>query len=279
MKKFILCADGFGMTQDYNRAVLNGYSSGFVRSASLVANGEAYEAAVNEISPECQQLSIGVQLNLSGGKSITRCRYLTDVNGNFHLSPSKISVLAKKSDVLDEIETEFRAQIEKIKSSVKVYHINTVKNIHSYPAIFSLVCKLAEEYQIPYVRSLYEELYFLPDVKYILNFKYFTNLYSLIRFNCNHAKNKKFFKNYNLNTNDYIIGLGYNGIMNAKALELGLKTLADEDDIVVESVIYPCSYLRNINNNHSVQYKMTQDKILEDTICRMGYEITNHKNI
>jgi hypothetical protein len=65
--------------------------------------------------------------------------------------------------------------------------------------------------------------------------------------------------------------------MDSKAVEYGLKTLNDEDNILVECIINPCSYLRNINDGHSTEFKMTQDKILEDTICRMGYDITNHK--
>jgi predicted glycoside hydrolase/deacetylase ChbG (UPF0249 family) len=68
MKKFILNADNFGMTSDYNRAVLNGYNNGFLKSASIVANGEAFDTAINEILPECQHL------RLRTGKN--RCSFL-----------------------------------------------------------------------------------------------------------------------------------------------------------------------------------------------------------
>ena len=52
-KKFILNADDFGMSKAFNRAVLEGYHNGFLTSASLCANGKAFNAAVNEIIPEC----------------------------------------------------------------------------------------------------------------------------------------------------------------------------------------------------------------------------------
>ena len=45
MKKFILNADDFGMSKAYNRAVLEGYESGILKSTSLTANGEAFEEA------------------------------------------------------------------------------------------------------------------------------------------------------------------------------------------------------------------------------------------
>lgn len=279
MKKFILCADGFGKTQDYNRAVLNGYSSGFVKSASLVANGDAFEAAINEILPECQKLTVGVQLNLTYGKALSACRYLTDIDGNFKLPYSKLAAEVQKPEFLNEIENEFRAQIEKCQASVKIYHINSVENIHSIPEIFAIVAKLADEYKIPYVRTLYEELYYVPDVKHVLNLNYLSNIFKLLKYNSNYRNAKNVLYRYDLKTNNYFLGIGYRGIMDSKALEYGLKTLADEDDFTVEAAISPCSYLRNINNNHSMEFKMTQDKILEDTICRMGYDITNHKNL
>jgi predicted glycoside hydrolase/deacetylase ChbG (UPF0249 family) len=65
MKKFILCAEEFGYSQDTNRAVLNGYNNGFVKSASLLPNGDAFNTAITEILPECQQLSVGINLNIS----------------------------------------------------------------------------------------------------------------------------------------------------------------------------------------------------------------------
>ena len=72
MKKyFILNADDFGMSKYYNKAVLEGYINGFLKSASLCANGEAFMAAINDIIPECPELSIGVHLNIIEGKALT----------------------------------------------------------------------------------------------------------------------------------------------------------------------------------------------------------------
>ena len=45
-KQFILNADDFGMSHDFNRAVLDGYNYGFLTSASICANGTAFDSAV-----------------------------------------------------------------------------------------------------------------------------------------------------------------------------------------------------------------------------------------
>ena len=83
-RKFILNADDFGMSNDFNRAVLYACERGLLKSASLCANGPAFDNAVNEILPECQSLGVGVHLNIIEGKALTHCHLLTDDNGNFN---------------------------------------------------------------------------------------------------------------------------------------------------------------------------------------------------
>ncbi len=277
VKRFILNSDDFGLSQDSNRAILNGYNSGFLKSTSLTANGAAFDAAVNEILPECQKISVGVHLNITNGKSLTRTSLLTDEVGNFKHNFLSIWYHSNKNEFLKEIEKEFQAQIEKISTFVKPTHIDSANYIHAIPEIFEIVCKLAQKYDIPYVRSHFEEFYIVPDLKSNLNIRYPLNILKLILLNILTLINKKTLTKYNLKTNNYIVGITYSGMMSNKTLEAGLKTLSDEDDFVAEAIIHPSSYLRNINNSHSKEFKLTQDKLLEDTIYRMGYEITNHK--
>ncbi len=278
MKKFILNADNFGRNSDFNRGVLNGYNNGFIRSASIVANGEAFDTAVNEILPECQQLSVGVHLDITQGKPLSDCKLLIDNTGEFSNSFLSLIKAVNNETILSEIETEFRAQIEKVKSVCKITHIDSVEHVHVIPKIFNLVCKLADEYDIPFIRTFKEELYVMHVLNYLINPALYINLlkYAVIcHFN---STDKKILRNFPaLKTNNNIIGITYSGMMDKLALEEGLKTLNDEDDILVECFIHPCSYLRNINDMYSKEFKLTQDKILEDTIRRMGYDIVSHK--
>ncbi len=277
VKNFILNSDSFGLSQDYNRAVLNGYNNGFLRSASLTANGAAFEAAVNEIMPECPKISVGIHLNITHGKSLLRSNLLTDDAGNFNLNFISLFFKAADSELLKHIEKEFRAQIEKVSADVRLTHIDSECNVHAIPQIFNLVCKLAKEYNIPYVRTHFEEFYFVPDFKSNFNIKYPLNILKLIVFNLLTLRNRKILKSCDLKSNNYILGVTYAGMLSNKVLEAGLKTLSDEDDFTVEVPIRPASYLRNINDIYSKEFKITQDKILEDTIYRMGYEIISHK--
>lgn len=277
-KKFILNADDFGMSHDLNRAVLEGYNYGFLRSASICANGEAFESAINEILPECQDLGLGVHLNIIEGKALTHAECLTDNKGFFNKGYLWFMLNSGKKEVIKAIEKEFRAQIERIQSVAKVDHIDSHVHVHAIPEIFRLTARLAKEYNIPYVRTQHEEFYVIPDSKKNYSPAFAVNIIKILLLNAFTAKNKKIVKEYNLKTNNYLIGVGYTGMMDSAALEHGLKAIED-DFAVAECLIHPCKYSGTKSDNHLEEFKITQDKILKDTIYRLGYEIVSCKDL
>lgn len=277
-KKFILNADDFGMSHDFNRAVLEGHNNGFLRSASICANGPAFESAINEILPECQDLGLGVHLNIIEGKSLTHAACLTDERGNFNKGYLWFILNSRKKEVMNTIEKEFRAQIEKVKNVATIDHIDSHVHVHAIPEIFKLTARLAKEYNIPFIRTQHEEFYMVPNSKKHINFAYPINIIKIILLNIFSAKNKKFLKEQNLKTNDFLIGVGYTGMMDSQTLEHGLKAIED-DNIIAESLIHPCKYTSKKSDHHTVEFSLSQDKMLKDTIYRLGYEITNYKNL
>ena len=276
-KKFILNADDFGMSKEYNNAVLDGINNGILTSASLCANGNFFEDAVNNIVPQSKNLSVGVHLNIIEGKSLTTCPQLTDSNGNFN--NGYISLILKSFDksFMQEVETEFRAQIEKIKASVRIDHIDSHVHTHAIPNIFKLTAKLAAEYDIPYIRTQWESPYVVPSIKKHLNMKYPPNILKIILLNSFTVINRCTLKQYNLKTNDYLIGVGYTGMMDNITLEYGLKRL--NKNCVAEALIHPCKYDTAKNDSHHYEYLITQNKELGSKIKDMGFELVNHSAV
>lgn len=274
-KKFILNADDFGMSKAFNRAVLDGYHNGFLTSASLCANGKAFNAGVNEIIPECPNLSIGVHLNIAEGRALTKAPLLTNKRGKFNNNFVQILLKSNNSEFLRQIEFEFRTQIETVMNYTKVEHIDSHLHIHAIPNIFNIVAKLAIEYNIPYIRTQHEEIYFVPSIKKHLNFKYPANILKILFLNYFTSQNKKTVQEYGLKTNDYLIGAGYSGLMDNLTIEYGLKAL--EEDCIVEALIHPCHYAASNKNQHYTEFLITQNKALKDKIDRLGFEITNYK--
>ncbi len=280
-KKFILNADDFGMNSAFNTAVLEGCKSGILKSASIVANGEGYDDAVKRVIPECQNLGIGVHLNIIEGKSIlNNIDEISDINRDFINSFPKLLIKSLNfynKNFIKDVEYEFKAQIEKVLSSgINITHLDSHVHVHAIPPIFEVVCKLAKEYNIKQVRTQFEKPYLIPDIYIHLNKKYPVNLIKIALLNTFSTINKKTIKKYNLETNDYLIGVGYTSMMNNMTVSYGLNILKNKENIVAEALIHPCRYEDGIIDNHFTEYQITQSEKLKTAIENMGYEIGNY---
>lgn len=281
-KKFILNADDFGMSQAFNRAVLEGYSYGILKSASLVANGEGFDEACKKVIPKCPELGVGIHLNIIEGKSLCdELTLLTDKNGNFNNSYLKLllkSYGADSDELISQIETEFRAQIEKVMQHTDVTHIDSHVHTHSIPPIFELVCKLAKEYGIKQVRTQYEKPYVIPDIYKHLNFKYLVNLIKVVLLNTFTIFNEGKIRKFGLHTNDNLIGVAYTSMMSSLTISWGLMAIK-YDKVVAEALIHPCRYDDGTIDNHFDELQITKNLKLKEKIEKMGYEITNYREL
>ena len=84
-KKFILNADDFGLSKDTNRAVYEAYQAGVLKSVSLMANGQAFDDAVDSILSQCEGLGVGIHLNITDGLPLcSDLSFLVDSEGKFN---------------------------------------------------------------------------------------------------------------------------------------------------------------------------------------------------
>ena len=284
-KKFILNADDFGMSEAFNTAVFEGYQTGFMKSTSLVSNGEAYEQAIQKVIPSCPDLGVGIHLNIIEGKAlVSEQRELTDQNGIFNNSYRQLILKSfnfHNKTFMPELEKEFRAQIEKCINDLnsqgkKPTHIDSHVHTHAIPPIFALVCKLAKEYGIKQIRTQFEHFYTVPDIFMHLNKAYPVNLIKIALLNSFTLINKPVAKQFGLNTNDYLIGVGYTSMMTSLTVSCGLSALMNKENITAEALIHPCRYQDGTIDNHFTEYRITQNQKLKEKIERMGYKITNY---
>jgi len=268
-KKFILNADDFGMSKAFNKAVLEGYNNGFLTSTSICANGKAFDSAVNEVIPECTNLGIGVHLNIIEGSALGD-------EEKFNNGYLQLICLSNNEKFMQNTEKEFRLQIEKVLKYTTVSHLDSHVHVHAIPKIFELTCKLAKEYQINQVRTQFEKFYVVPDFKKHINVKYPPNIFKVLLLNAFTLNNRGLIKEYGLQTNDYIIGVGYTGMMDDKTIFEGLSAI--EEDAVVEALIHPCKFTKDSpKNQHQKEFMITQNLDLKDKIQRLGFEIDNYR--
>ncbi|PYV93500.1 MAG: hopanoid biosynthesis associated protein HpnK, partial [Acidobacteria bacterium] len=70
MKRLIVNADDFGLTEKVNQAIIQGHLEGIITSASLLATGAAFESAVT-LARQHPKLGVGVHLNLTEGMPVS----------------------------------------------------------------------------------------------------------------------------------------------------------------------------------------------------------------
>lgn len=273
MKKFVLNADDLAKSEFHNNAVLEGFKKGFLKSTSIMVNMPSFEDAICRIIQPNPKLGVGIHLNLIEGKALNlNLKTLCDNNGNFKNGYLNILLKSKNKNFLKEVEIEFRSQIELAQKYIKLTHIDSHVHIHSIPAIFEITAKLANEYNIKQIRTQAEIPYFISNEKKYK--KYLINLAKVMLLNYFTLKNKPIVKKYNLNTNDYIIGVGYTGMMSSTTVLEGLKKI--KGDNTVEALIHPAIYYNETKDSHTKEFEITQDKILKDLIENLGYITTNY---
>lgn len=278
-KRFILNADDFGVSQAANRAVEEAYGYGLLKSVSITANGAAFDEAIDVVLPKCEGLGVGIHLNLTDGKSLcSDVNLLTDSDAKFNNSYLKLFIKTynpKDTEFLQQIEREFRRQIEKVLAKTKVTHIDSHAHIHSIPRIFDIVCRLAKEYKIPQIRTHFEKFYFVPDLGRHLSQKYYLNLLKKFVLNLMTVVNAHLLEKYELRTNDYIIGTSYARSMDAPAIMYGIKAISGKN-VTVEAYIHPHRYEEGTVDNYFDEYLITRNHKLTDRIRNLGYDITNY---
>jgi chitin disaccharide deacetylase len=162
MKQLIFNADDFGMTRGVNEGIIRAYREGVLTSATLMANGLAFDDAAKRAS-ENPKLGIGCHLVLVGGKPVApaeKVMSLIDSRGNL---PDSLAVFVARVSAgmikADEIELELKAQIQKIQGAgIVPSHLDTHKHTHAHPRVMEVVGKVAREFGITKIRRPVENL-------------------------------------------------------------------------------------------------------------------------
>jgi predicted glycoside hydrolase/deacetylase ChbG (UPF0249 family) len=158
VKRLIVTADDVGLHRGMTDGALHAHESGIVTACSVVANGAAFHHAVEWLR-DYPRLSVGIHLALVEERPLAaNVESLVGASGILHGSYYEfIPRYFARRIRLDEVEREFRAQIEAVLAAgIKIEHANGHQHLHLLPRIFTLVQRLAEEYRIPYVRIVDE---------------------------------------------------------------------------------------------------------------------------
>jgi predicted glycoside hydrolase/deacetylase ChbG (UPF0249 family) len=161
VKNLIVNADDLGWTEGVNRGILDAFRGGIVTSTSLLANGTAFAEGV-KAAESTPRLAIGVHLNLSDGAPTADRESVISLlsdDGNFSEGPEGLLwKRARRGLVLDEVEEEWDAQIQKVRDAgIRPTHLDGHKHVQMLPGLFEIALRLAKKYGIEAIRVSLEE--------------------------------------------------------------------------------------------------------------------------
>jgi len=183
MKQLIVTADDFGYSRQANRAIIKCFREGIVTSTSFLVNTKYFDESARLLKQN-KKLDVGIHINLTEFRPLTKARALAGKNGDFIGKKIWFNGYYRHADK-NEIESEINEQITKaLSSGLNITHLNGHNHIHMLPNIIDIAVRSAKEYGIKYFRLPYEAALNKDEVK----------LYSTIRAKNAvarlHAKNK-----------------------------------------------------------------------------------------
>jgi len=160
VKNLIVNADDLGWTEGVNRGIAEVHRNGIVTSASLLANGTAFDSGLS-LATSTPGLGIGVHLNLTDGAPVAPRELVASLlneAGEFESGPEALLLRIAKRDVaLREVEQEWDAQIEKVREAgIQPTHLDGHKHVHMLPGLFEIALRLAKRHNIGAMRVAHE---------------------------------------------------------------------------------------------------------------------------
>jgi predicted glycoside hydrolase/deacetylase ChbG (UPF0249 family) len=143
----VVNADDFGFTPDVNAGIVEAHRDGILTATTLMANGDAFDDAVR-LARQTPSLDIGCHLVLIGGRSLVTGNALPGT------LPQLLAALAMgRIRVYDELAAQLRRMVD---AGLQPSHLDTHKHTHLAPPVLDAVARLAEEFEVRWVRRPFD---------------------------------------------------------------------------------------------------------------------------
>ena len=146
-KQLVVNADDFGFTPDVNAGIVEAHRQGILTATTLMANGDAFADAVR-LAHETPTLDIGCHLVLIGGQSLVTKKAFPGT------APQLVAALvAGQIRIYDELAAQIRRIVD---AGLRPTHLDTHKHTHLAPPVLDAVARLAEDFDIRWVRRPFD---------------------------------------------------------------------------------------------------------------------------
>ncbi len=162
--KHIINADDFGISRGVNQAIYKGCTEGIINSVSLMVNQQYTEEAVEMVQP-LSEINVGLHLNLTNERPASSPKdipLLVGKDGKFCNGFVKLLLLSfiHPGILKRQVALEAENQIKKaLQMGVALAHIDSHRHVHMIPLIFKAVNELRQQYNIPRIRVINENIF------------------------------------------------------------------------------------------------------------------------
>lgn len=151
MKKIVINADDFGLTEAVTLGIIKGHSEGIISSTSLMVN-MPYAKQAADLAKEYPLLGVGVHLNVTKGRPISDYKKIRSIVTDEGLFYSSKDYMNNNVEIVEEeLLIEFIAQIDKFieYNGDKPDHIDC-HHLHDFFGIYPKVTEyLIKTYGVP----------------------------------------------------------------------------------------------------------------------------------
>jgi predicted glycoside hydrolase/deacetylase ChbG (UPF0249 family) len=148
VRALIVNADDFGLTRGVSEGILTAHRLGIITSTTVLVTGDLDRELL--AAARDSGLGLGLHVNLTLGKPLTRARSLVDRSGRLLRDPRRAAAGADPREIRAEVE----AQIERFERLVRrpPTHLDTHHHVGLCPPVREVVLEVARRRGLP-VRS------------------------------------------------------------------------------------------------------------------------------
>ena len=285
MRRLIINADDFGLTPGVNRGIVEAHREGVVTSSTLMANGPAFDHAV-ELARSLPGLPVGCHVVLVDGYSLLGSRQIPTLigrhDGQFEESLGSFAcrAVAGRLDA-DQIEAEVTAQIRRLQAAgIAVSHLDAHKHTHILPRILRPMLKAAQACGVGAVRNPFGPLRFSMLVGRPRLWKQYGKLKVLQRLA---GKFRRMVAEAGIATTDGTVGVVATGSMDDRLLRHILQTLPQGTWELVCHPGHNDADLRQVRTrlkeSRAVELRLLTSSRARQALERSGIELISYRDL
>lgn len=151
--RIIVNADDLGLSKEVNDHIFAFMSRGVVTSATILANGPAFDDAMERV-PLYSHCSFGVHLNVAEFCPLMQDQRLAPIMNESGEFSGRVLSRFQGNGLGESIFNEWCAQVEKIKAhGVHVSHLDSHLHFHTLPALFGALKGVQKRFGLRKVRN------------------------------------------------------------------------------------------------------------------------------